>query len=306
MASVLVVGEALVDVTASPTGTSTLPGGSPLNIAVGCARLDVSTVLACQLGDDDAGDLLRDHLDDSDVDVRSLPPHRTETSVARADVDAAGHATYTFDLAWDPAELPTPDEFDCVHVGSIGAALAPGADAVAELVERAAAAGVPVSFDPNVRPTITPDLADVRRRVEAIARHASVIKLSDEDAETLYPGETDVLGRLVGRGRTGLAAMTCGSRSVRLRSRAATATVAPPKIEVVDTIGAGDSFMAALLADLLDRSALDRDDLDEATLSAVATRAARAAAITCSRPGANPPTRQELEDAETGSDQTQP
>ncbi|UYM06250.1 carbohydrate kinase family protein [Solicola gregarius] len=298
---ILVIGESLVDITVGPGGTTTRPGGSPLNIAVGCARLGVSTVLATQIGDDEAGELVRDHLDSSDVDVRSLPPHRPDTSVARADLDSAGHATYSFDLAWDPTELPSPEGFGCIQVGSIGATLAPGADAVDALTAQAADAGVPIGFDPNVRPTITPDLADVRRRVDAMAERATVVKLSDEDAELLYPGEPDVLARLTGRGRTALAVLTCGGRAVRMRSAAADIEVAPPTVEVVDTIGAGDSFMSALLARLLEHELLTGAALDSAALVDLANTAARAAAITCTRPGADPPTRRELADSETST-----
>ena len=295
MTPLLVVGESLVDVTTTPEGTTTRPGGSPLNISVGCARLGVAAVLATQVGDDEAGDLVRDHLDLADVDVRSLPPHRAETSIARADIDAAGHATYEFDLTWDPSELPAPADFGCVHVGSIGATLSPGADAVAALAAEAAESGVPVTFDPNVRPSITPDMSDVRERVARVAELATVIKLSDEDADVLWPGAEDLLGALVGSGLTRLAVMTCGGRTVVLQSGDARVEVEPPTVDVVDTIGAGDSFMAALIWALTERDRLSGDDLDADELRELGTIAARAAAITCTRAGADPPTRKELE-----------
>lgn len=294
MDQLLVVGESLIDVTATPDATTIRPGGSPLNIAAGSARLGMSTVLATQIGDDEAGDLVRDHLDTADVDVRSLPPHRADTSVARATIDSAGHATYDFDLAWDPTELPPPSAFECVHIGSIGATLAPGADAVAALAVAAADAGVAVTFDPNVRLTITPDIDDVRRRVDELAALATVIKLSDEDADTLYPDTADVLGLLTCSGRTRLAVMTRGGRSVLLQSTDARVEVTPPAVEVVDTIGAGDSFMSALVWALTERDLLNQRDLGPATLAEVGAVAARAAAITCTRAGADPPTRDEL------------
>lgn len=294
MTSLLVVGESLVDVTATPEGTTSWPGGSPLNIAVGCARLGVPTVLATQIGDDATGDLVRDHLDRSDIDVRSLPPHRPETSTARAAIDEAGHATYEFDLTWDPSELPAPTDFGCIHVGSIGATLAPGADAVAALAVEASETGVPVTFDPNVRPSITPDMSDVRRRVTALADVATVIKLSDEDADVLFPDVADVLAMLVGSSRTRLAVMTCGGRSVLLQSDSARVEVAPPVVDVVDTIGAGDSFMSALIWALTERGRFGGATLDAAELAELGAIAARAAAITCTRAGADPPTRDDL------------
>lgn len=294
MSPLLVVGESLVDVTVGEgQEPTTRPGGSPLNIAVGCARLDVPTVLATQVGDDQPGELLREHLDDADVDVRSLPPHHSDTSVARAYLDGSGHATYEFELDWDPTELPLPEGNSCVHVGSIGASLQPGADAVHGLAVSAHRDGVPVSFDPNVRTAITPDVNFLRRRATELSAVSSVVKLSDEDADVLFPDDTDVLGTLVGRGMTRLAVMTCGGRSVRLRSRLAAVEVTPPPVTVVDTIGAGDSFMSALLAVLIERELLG-NDLTAAQLQRVGVYAARAAALTCTRIGADPPTRAEL------------
>lgn len=292
--SLLVVGESLVDVTTTPDTTTTWPGGSPLNIAVGCARLGMSSVLATQIGDDESGELVRDHLDRADVDVRSLPPHRTDTSVARATIDAAGHATYEFDLMWDPSEVPLPSAFGAVHLGSIGATLAPGADAVAALAESASDEGVAVTFDPNVRLSITPDIDDVRRRVATLADLSTVIKLSDEDANTLYPDVPDALDLLVQSSRTRLAVMTCGSRSVLLQSDDARVEVTPPVVDVVDTIGAGDSFMSALVWALTERDLLNHGDLGVEALTELGTIAARAAAITCTRAGADPPTSDEL------------
>lgn len=297
MSEILVVGESLVDVAVYADGTSrTRPGGSPLNIAVGCARLGVPTVLATQIGDDEHGDLLRDHLDASDVEVRSLPPHRDDTSVARALLDDAGHATYEFDLAWDPDELPYPDGFSCVHVGSIATALAPGADTVHAFAGDAHRLGVPVSFDPNVRASITPDLESVRRHAAGLFALSTVVKLSDEDAELLFPGTQDVLGRLVDAAPTTLAVMTCGGRSVRLRSGGAEVEVTPPPVDVVDTIGAGDSFMSALLSAVVRRGFPAHKGFDDAELRSLGEFAARAAAITCTRQGADPPTYAELAD----------
>lgn len=299
MSGVLVVGESLVDVTVEGDGPGRArPGGSPLNIAVGCARLGVPTVLATQIGDDEHGDLLREHLDASDVDVRSLPPHRDDTSVARALLDGTGHATYEFDLQWDPEELPSADGFACVHVGSIASALEPGDGTVRKLAAESRTLGVPVSFDPNVRPTITPDLDAVRGHAAELFALASVVKLSDEDADVLFPGTTDVLGSLVEDSPTALAVMTFGGRSVRLRSRVAEVEVTPPVVDVVDTIGAGDSFMSALLSALVVRGLVGRTAFDASELTALGGFAARAAAITCTRRGADPPSYAELADGE--------
>ncbi|MGH1561998.1 carbohydrate kinase family protein [Mumia sp. DW29H23] len=292
----LVVGEALVDLTRDSAGhESAHPGGSPLNVAVGLARLDLPTVLAAQVGDDDYGDLLRDHVDASDVDLRSLPPHRGDSAVALAELDDAGVASYRFELAWDPSEMPTAADFSLVHVGSIAAVLSPGADAVERLVEEAVSAGVPVSYDPNVRLAITPDVADVRTRVDRIVARSAFVKLSDADAAELAP-DLDPVAYATGLAAAGprLVALTQGGDGATLISGDVTVTATPPPITVADTIGAGDSFMAALLAGLLLRGWTDREAFDAEALTWLADLAVRASAITCSRPGADPPWRKEL------------
>ena len=301
-APALVVGEALVDVrTEERAGDRTVDehvGGSPLNIAVGMARLGVPTTLAAQVADDDRGEVVARHLAASGVDLLRLsaPP---VTSTATAEVQPDGSATYHFDLTWDPERLPDPAEFALVHVGSIAAALPPGADRVAELVAAAGAVGVPVSFDPNVRLGATPDVEDVRRRADVLAGGATVVKLSDEDAETLYPSVPveRVASDLVGRSGVRLAAMTLGGKGLRLATADDMVSVPAPGYEVVDTIGAGDTVMAALLAGLLQHGLLEPDGthrLDRATLGWLGDLAVAAAAVTCGRPGADPPWRSEL------------
>ncbi|MBW9215423.1 carbohydrate kinase [Mumia sp. zg.B53] len=292
----LVVGEALVDLTRDSGGhESAHPGGSPLNVAVGLARLGLPTVLAAQVGDDEYGELLRDHVDASDVDLRSLPPHHGDSAVAVAQLDDHGVATYHFELTWDPSEMPGPAGFALLHVGSIGAALRPGADAVERLVEEAVAAGVPVSYDPNVRPAITPDLADVRERVDRIVPRAAFVKLSDADAAKLRPDldPAAYAARIAGEGPR-LVALTRGGDGATLFSGGASVEVAPPPITVADTIGAGDSFMAALLAGILVRGWTERPAFDEEALTWLGELAVHASAVTCSRPGADPPHLKEL------------
>lgn len=294
----LVVGEALVDITRGDGPCETVrPGGSPLNVAVGMSRLEVATVLGAQVGDDAYGELLREHLDSCDVDLRSLPPHHPDTSTALARLDPLGVATYQFDLGWDPSELPPLEGFDVVHVGSIAAALAPGADAVARLVAGAHARGVAVSVDPNVRPAITPDVADVRVRLTSILDLARVCKLSDEDAEALFPGSTpaQAADHVLASGRANLVAVTLGDQGALLASGTTRVQVpATATGSVVDTIGAGDAFMAALLAALTHRGWLGRESFDETDLVWLGTTAGTAAGITCSREGADPPYIHEL------------
>lgn len=293
--TVLVIGEALVDVV-QREGREPEPhaGGSPFNVAVGLSRLDVPTVLAAQIGPDRYGDGLRWHLADSDVTVVELEPVPPRTSTAAATLADDGSASYEFDLTWDPAALPDPADVDAVHVGSLGTSLQPGAALVADLVMSADVLGVPVSYDPNVRLAVEPD-PEVWRRVFAdIAPHASIIKMSDEDAATLFPGEepADLARRLAAD--HGIVAITRGGEGAVIATAGAFATVPPADVRMVDTIGAGDSFMAAMLAWCATYDWPDASELDATELTDLAMYASSAAAITCSRPGADPPRTRDL------------
>jgi fructokinase len=296
---VLVVGEALVDVVLQPDGTSVVhPGGSPANVALGLARLGADVVLLTQLGNDDHGDLVRRHLTGDGVRLEEHPA--ADTSVAAAHLDADGAATYSFDLTWDVPALGSVTQAH-VHTGSLASALEPGARRVEDLLS-GARAGSTVSYDPNVRPGLQGDHEAAVFRAERFVRLSDVVKASAEDVAWLYPGRApEAVARdwvamgpavvVVTSGEEGAVAVTASGRVLH---------IAPTPVAVADTVGAGDSFMAALLdglakAGLLGaprRTALRtaRADLFEAILA----RAARAAALTVSRPGADPPTSSEL------------
>ena len=293
--TVLVIGEALVDVVQRP-GSDPEPhaGGSPFNVAIGLSRLDVPTVLAAQVGGDRYGDGLRWELDDSDVTLAELAPVPEQTSTANATLADDGSASYEFDLTWNPSELPDPSAFEAVHVGSLGTALEPGAALVAELVLSADVIGVPVSYDPNIRLAVEPDPEVWRRVFAAIAPHASILKMSDEDAAALFPGEepADLVRRLATD--HGIVAITLGGEGAVIAAGDAFTSVPPADVRVVDTIGAGDSFMAAMLAWCATYDWPAAGELDATELTDLALYASSAAAITCSRPGADPPRTAEL------------
>jgi fructokinase len=291
----LVVGEALVDVTRRADGTvAEHPGGSPLNVAVTMARQGIDTTLASQVGDDRFGALIRAHLSVSGVTLHDAGPPRP-TASATATLDAGGAASYEFDLHWDPERFPEPSDFDLVHVGSIGAWMDPGAAAVADLARRARAAGLAVGFDPNIRLTLAPEVQQLRRQVFDMAAHSRFVKLSDEDADVLVDGADgpeSVLHDLAGRGPA-LVALTRGGKSVALRSGDQHVELDVPRVDVVDTIGAGDTWMGTLLAELLVRGWVNRTSFGDDDLRALGEAAVRASAITVSRPGADPPWRGE-------------
>jgi fructokinase len=224
------------------------------------------------------------------------------TSRAVATIGPDGAATYEFELDWRLGEIDLPAAVRpvVVHAGSIGAVLAPGAERVLVEVRRARSTAT-VGYDLNVRPGITGTGSEVLARVDRLVGLADVVKASDEDLETLWPDRSvdESVRALLDRGPS-LVAVTGGGDGTRWWTGSGSGSVPSVRVEVVDTIGAGDTFMAGLLdalwqADLVGargREALA--DLDGPTADQVCAWAARAAAVTVSRPGADPPTRAEL------------
>ena len=297
-----VVGESLVDILVAADGERVeRAGGSCLNVAVAAARLGATTTLVTQLGDDDRGDLIRRHAAGSDVDLRASRTRSGRTATATARIGDGGAATYDFDLEWAPPslrveDLPTPPR--ALHIGSLGTTLAPGDETVAELVEAVSAqAGAVVSYDPNVRPSFITDPAAALAGVRSWAARADLVKLSDEDCEHLSPGSDpgELAASLLG-GRTRLVVLTRGGEGATAYAEDLTLSVEAPAAEVADTVGAGDTFSAALLAALLAEHRLGDDAWyrEELLVRRVLTSAAAAAAVTVTRPGADPPRLAEL------------
>jgi fructokinase len=304
MTAFLVVGESLVDVVVPSDGSPRhdAVGGSCLNVAVGLARLDVPTTLVTLLGDDAFGELCADHVRASGVTLSegSVVPGRT-TSTATAHLDEQHAATYEFDLVWDLPAQELPDDLLGIHVGSLGASLQPGRAAVVDLVRRAVEDDVFVSYDPNIRPAFLDDREAAWADVVEIAHLARLVKLSDEDLRLLRPdaSEEDVCRELLAGTDTELVILTRGAQGAVAFTDGATLPVPAPPTDLVDSVGAGDSFMAATLAMLCDWGVVADGEgavraLDDDRVRLLVRGAATAAAVTCSRRGANPPTRQEL------------
>ena len=314
---VLVVGEALVDVLTDDQGVPTArPGGSPANVALGLARLGLPVRLATRTGDDVFGELVRDRLRGDGVELVGGVADGP-TSTAAVALDAHGNARYAFDLHWELPEATAallrdePERHAHLHTGSLAGSLAPGAAQVLAAV-RAARPQATVSYDPNLRPGLLGEPAAERARVEALVAAADLVKASAEDLAWLYPelGPERAAADWVRRGPA-LVVLTAGGEGAKALWRHGSREVPAVPVTVVDTVGAGDAFMAGLLAGLLTAGLLGdgpgspgsgRDALLAATstpepapqLTAALALAARTAAATCGRPGADPPTRAEL------------
>lgn len=295
---VLVVGEALIDIVRDERrGTeSEHVGGSPANVALGVARLGPRVRLRTALGDDARGRRIAAHLESAGVIVDAASWALAETSTAHATIGPDGSADYVFRVEWPPTGISTEDAARVLHIGSIAAVGASGFDSVRDAVADVAGRLV-VSFDPNIRPALLGDRASTVEKVEALTALSDIVKLSDDDAAWLYPDLdlSEVLGRLLSLG-AGVAAVTRGGQGVVLASAVARAEVAAPSVRVRDTVGAGDSFSAALI-DLAvrDPALLEHPDLE--SLLSLGRYAATAAAITVQREGADPPSRADLDRA---------
>jgi fructokinase len=300
---VLVVGEALVDIVRRDDGTgdhpvTEHPGGSPANVAVALGRRGVPTELLTCVGTDPRGDLVRRWLTGSGVRPLGEPVPRTAT--ATATIGADGSAEYEFDISWEPSGDPAPGH-GIVHTGSIASYLEPGAGFVRDLITARTHHAV-ITYDPNVRPALVGTREPVLHRIDHLVRCSDVVKVSQEDLAWIAP-DTDPLEaatRWLERG-PGLVVITFGARGSVARTRGGVQVHREAEAaRVVDTVGAGDSFMGAMIAWLIERditgargaerlSALDREDVTD--LLGAATHAAT---VTISRPGADPPWPEEL------------
>jgi fructokinase len=301
---ILSCGEALIDMLprTSPAGEpcfAPYAGGAVMNTAIALARLGSASSVLTGLSSDLMGDVLRDTLRASNVNLDHAVLSDRPTTLAFVKL-TNGHASYFFydentaGRMMTPADMPVlPGSINAYFTGGIWLAVEPCGTALEALMVREAGSRVTM-IDPNVRPSFVRDRAAYTARIDRMIGLSDIVKLSDEDAEWLY-GTTDPQAVLAKGAKVVL--VTEGSKGATAHTTRGSVQVAAPRITVADTVGAGDTFNAGFLA------SLDRDGLlskaQVAGLSDEALRAAlslgtRAAAVTCSRPGANPPWAHEL------------
>lgn len=321
---ITVAGEALIDLVGDGVTFDAKLGGSPFNVAVGLARLGASCEFLGRLSRDSFGVRLRRHLKQHGVSLRAAVEADEPTTLAIATLDEHGAASYEFyvtgtaDWQWRHAEIPErlPDDVAALHTGSLALLVEPGASLLEHLLRREHARGaVTISIDPNLRPLLERDARSARHRVERQIRYAHLVKASAEDLAWLYPGEEpERVARKWRELGPPVVVVTLGADgALAVGPRNAPMTVAAPRVAVVDTVGAGDAFTAALLSGLAERDLLvtvrgvpgsseagqgamteDAAELLDDALPDLLGRACAAAAITCQRAGADPPTAAEL------------
>jgi fructokinase len=309
---ILVAGEALIDMLPLERDGLALfrpvPGGSPFNVALALGRLGIPVRFLCPLSRDAFGDLLGRTLRDSGVDVSLCPLTDALSTLGFVTLDpihrSARYAFYTEATAGCLLEagqtpVPLPPAVTCVHLGSFSLAVEPFGSAAERLAD-ATRGRCLLSLDPNIRPFLVRDRGRYVARLERLAGLADLMKLSAEDLEWWQPGvaAAEVARERVARG-VKLCVVTHGGEGAEAWSRRSHVRVEAPAVQVVDTVGAGDTFQAALLAWLHRKGNLQAAalaDLGEADLREMLHCATRAAAITCGRAGCNPPWAREFWD----------
>ncbi len=298
---IVVIGEALIDLLVRPDGrVEAAAGGGPLNTARTIARLGQRVAFAGRLSTDAFGRRLRDALATDGVDLDLVDSTDDPTTLAVVEAGADGVADYRFYLegtsapGLDAGVVERMGRPAALHVGTLGLVLEPIGSTV-ELVVRSMPPDAIVMLDLNARPAATPDREAWVGRVERLLGRVDIVKASVEDLRRFRPDtEPQTAADAVVAAGPRVLLLTDGAAPVRIVSAGWMRTVEPPRVEVVDTVGAGDVFGGAFLATWIGEGR-DRDGLAAADAVVDATRfAARVASISCTRPGADPPWASEL------------
>jgi fructokinase len=303
---IVVAGESLIDLIVGPDGrVEAIPGGGPYNVARTIGRLGHSVAYLGRLSTDRFGQALRERLVRDGVDCRLVQSTDAPTTLAVAELDESGAATYHFyldgtsapGLSDDGLADALPVAARALHIGTLGLVLEPMASTLEALVLSMPQDAV-VMVDPNCRPSATPDPGALRARVGRLAARADVVKVSRDDLAFLYPGLAmhDAAQSLL-RGGPSAILVTDGGKEVRAVVQGASIELPVPQVEIVDTVGAGDAFGGAFLASWIGRG-LGRAGLaDGGDLGPSVAFAIRVASETVRRAGAEPPSAAEMDTA---------
>jgi len=300
MGQVWVVGEVLIDLIREGADRKPIVGGGPANTAKALAKLGVDTQLIDGISFDEYGQKAKDELVRAGVKLDYVKYSDKPTCLAIVSLSDSGSATYefiidstaTFDFNHDWLPNPQTDRLLLLHIGTLATAIEPGASVLFEWAQSVAKIA-PIVFDPNIRPAVMSDRKQYVAQVERWVGISSIVKVSDEDIKWLYPSlEIDQIVNSWLKKGSSLIVVTYGDKGLTGYRKSEKVSVEALKVKVSDTVGAGDTVGAILV------EAVVKDGLDNLTgvrLETMLKRAAKAAAITVSRVGANPPTSEELE-----------
>jgi fructokinase len=300
MGQVWVTGEALIDLIPEGTDRKPIVGGGPANTAKALAKLGINTQFIDGISSDRYGQMAKDELVGAGVKLDHVKYSDKPTCLAIVSLSDSGSATYefvientaTFDFTANWLPKPQAERPALLHIGTLATVIEPGASVLFEWAQSVAKVA-PVVFDPNIRPAVIGDRKQYVAQVERWVSISSATKVSDEDIKWLYPSLDieQVVNNWLTKGPS-LVVVTYGDKGLKGYRKGEVVIVEAVKVKVADTVGAGDT-VGAILVEAIVKYGLD--SLAGSRLETMLKRAAKAAAITVSRVGANPPTSEELE-----------
>ena len=300
---IIVAGEALIDLIVHPDGRlSAVPGGGPYNTARTIGRLGGEVAFLGRFSADRFGEQLRRGLEADGVDLARAVSCQAPTTLAVAELDGHGTAEYHFYLSETSAPGLELDDVmaalrtgpDAIHLGTLGLVAEPIRSALAAGLERVDPSTL-VMVDPNCRPRVIRDREAYMHRLRGVLARADVVKVSGDDLAFMAPDVApDAAARAVLALGAGVVLLTDGARTVRVVAGGYAFDVPVPEVEVVDTVGSGDAFGGAFLAWLMESGGGRLGLADPEVVRDAVERAVQVASLTCQRPGADPPRRDEV------------
>jgi fructokinase len=297
---VWVVGEVLIDLIPDADQYFAVVGGGPANTAKALAKLGVKTYFIDGISTDNYGQMAKAELLSANVLLDYAQYSTKPTCTAKVTLSKSGSASYEFVIedtaTFDFSDLWLPDpqrlKPSLLHIGTLATVIEPGASVIFEWAQSVADVA-PIVFDPNIRPAVLGNRDEYVKKVEKWVAISSIVKVSDEDLNWLYPGKVinEIANKWLEVG-VQLVVVTLGDKGITAYRKSEEISVDAVKVVVADTVGAGDT-VGAVLVEAIVNNGLDR--LTGGLLKTMLNRAVKAAAITVSRTGANPPNKEELD-----------
>jgi fructokinase len=297
---VWVAGEVLIDLIPDGSEHVAVVGGGPANTAKALAKLGVRTHFIDGISNDKYGQMAKNELHLANVLLDYAQFSGKPTCTAKVTLSSSGSASYEFVIegtaTFDFSDLWLPDpqtlKPSLLHIGTLATVIEPGASVLFKWAQSVAHVA-PIVFDPNIRPTVLGDRDEYVKKVEKWVGISSAIKVSDEDLNWLYPGKVidEIVKNWIQVG-VQLVVVTLGDKGITAYRKNEERSVDAVKVVVADTVGAGDTVGAVLLEAIVNNGL---DKLSGEVLKSMLNRAVKAAAITVSRTGANPPRKEEID-----------